>query len=294
MIRMHGVGKRFGSVYALRGVTIDVPEGSVFALLGPNGAGKSTAIKICLNLLRPSSGRAEVLGCDSRRLGAGELAQIGFVSESRALPDWMRVDRFFAYTKEFYPGWREDELSGLVRQFEVPLDRPLKALSRGMRVKAALAAALCYRPRLLILDEPFSGLDALVREQLIEALAERSSEMTVLLASHDLAEIESFATHVAYLDEGSVGFVEEMGDLSARFREIEVTGEMSGDTLPPTWLNVERGPGMVRFVDSRFDPYENETALQRYVAGARDVTVRPMPLRSILVALARAARNGRS
>jgi ABC-2 type transport system ATP-binding protein len=264
----------------------------VFALLGPNGAGKSTAIKICLNLQRPSRGSARVLGCDSRRLGPEQLAQIGFVSEGRTLPDWMRVDRFFEYTKQFYPGWRDEELATLVRQFDVPLDRPLKALSRGMRVKAALAAALCPRPRLLFLDEPFSGLDVLVREQLIEALVGRSAEMTVLIASHDLAEIESFATHIAYLEEGRVRFVDEMGDLSARFREVEVTGELRSDAVPASWLNIESGSGLVRFVHSRFDAGVHEEELRRHFAGMRDVTVRAMPLRSILVALAKAAKNG--
>jgi len=114
----------------------------------------------------------------------------------------MRVDRFLRYCRAFYPAWDEGLADELVRQYELPADRPLRALSRGMKVKAALAASLAYRPRLIVLDEPFSGLDVLVREQLIESIVDRTPEATVLIASHDLADIESFATHVAYLNEG--------------------------------------------------------------------------------------------
>jgi ABC-2 type transport system ATP-binding protein len=295
MIRMEGVTKRFGAVQALGNLTLEVPRGSVFALAGPNGAGKTTAIKICMNLVRATSGRAEVLGTDSRGLGPKQLAWIGYVSENRQLPEWMTVSRFFSYCKGFYPDWEAEELAELVRLYGLPLDRPLKALSRGMRVKAALAAALSYRPRLLILDEPFSGLDVLVREQVIETILERSGESTVLLASHDLAEIESFATHVAYLDEGRIQFVDEMGALSERFREVEVALEGTAEAVrnpPSNWLNWEESANLVRFTDSHFDQAKNEAGIRRCFPGARDVTVRRMPLRSIFVALAKTAKGG--
>ncbi len=210
LLATENLAKRFRGVEALNGLTMDVPEGAVFALVGPNGAGKSTAIKTVMNILEPTSGRAEVLGVDSRRLGSDQLAQIGYVSENQQLPEWMPVKYFLSYCKPFYPAWRDDDLNDLVRLYELPLDRPLGKLSRGMRVKAALAASLAYRPRLIILDEPFSGLDVLVREQLIESILERTPESTVFLASHDLAEIESFASHVGYLNEGRLEFVEEM------------------------------------------------------------------------------------
>src|SRR5207244_5840566 len=146
---------------------------SVFALLGPNGAGKTTSIKILLNMLRATAGHAEMLGVDSRKLGPNELAQIGYVSENRQLPDWMRVGYFLSYSKAFYQTWHDEDLEELVRLYELPLDRRLKDLSRGMRMKTALAGSLSYRPRLLILDEPFGGLDVLVREQLLGVILER-------------------------------------------------------------------------------------------------------------------------
>jgi ABC-2 type transport system ATP-binding protein len=140
-----------------------------------------------------------------------------------------------------------------------------------------------------VLDEPFSGLDVLVREELIESIVERTPEATVFLASHDLAEIESFATHIAYLNEGRLEFVEEMPSLAERFREIEVTTE--GDPpaeRPATWLNVERSAHVVRFTDSRF---RGESEIAARFPGARAIAARPMTLRGIVIALARSARR---
>jgi ABC-2 type transport system ATP-binding protein len=145
MLRTDRLAKKFGRVEALESLTVEAPEGSVFALVGPNGAGKSTAMKICLNMLRASSGTAEVLGVDSRKLGPAELARVGYVSETRQLPEWMTVARFLAYCREFYPAWNDADVAELVRAYELPLDRSLKSLSRGQRVKAALARARLSR-----------------------------------------------------------------------------------------------------------------------------------------------------
>ena len=294
ILETQGLAKKFGGVQALADCTLEAPAGSVFALVGPNGAGKTTAIKIFLNLIRPTAGRAEILDVDSRKLGPRELAQIGYVSENRRLPEWMRVNYFFSYCKEFYPGWRDEDLNELVRAYELPLDRKLKTLSRGMKVKAALAAALAYRPRLLILDEPFSGLDVLVRDQLITTVLERSGETTVFLASHDLAEIESFATHVGYLNEGRLDFVEEMGSLSERFREVEIVLETPAQLpsgLPAAWLNAEVSGPVIRFTDSRFDPQKTQAEIGNRFAGVREVSIRAVPLRGIFVALAKATKR---
>jgi ABC-2 type transport system ATP-binding protein len=297
LIRTQHLTKKYASTEALNGLSVEVPEGAVFALIGPNGAGKTTAIKTMMNILRPSSGRAEVLGVDSRSLGPAEFSKIGYVSENQRLPEWMRVGDFLSYCKPFYPTWDDAVAAALVEHFELPPDRPLRAQSRGMRVKAALASSLAYRPRLLILDEPFSGLDALVRDQLIEGVLERSSDATVFLASHDLAEIESFASHIGYLEGGRLRFVEETGALSDRFREIEVTLEAPAELprdWPGHWLNPEQSSVVVRFCDSRFEPDRSEADIRRLFPAARGVSVRGMPLRSIFVALAKAAKKGES
>ena len=127
MISIQNLVKRYRRNEALRGVTFDVPDGSVFALVGPNGAGKSTAIKIVMNILQPLAGRAELLGVDSRGARRAEqLAQIGYVSENQHLPEWMKAGYFFDYCKPFYPTWNDDDLAALVRAYDLPLDRPSK------------------------------------------------------------------------------------------------------------------------------------------------------------------------
>ncbi|HEY3440606.1 MAG TPA: ABC transporter ATP-binding protein [Paludibaculum sp.] len=292
MIQMQALTRNFGTLHALQGVNLEVPAGSVFAIVGPNGAGKTTALKLCVNLLRATTGRVTVMGVDSRRLGPSELARIGYMAESRQLPEWMSTGYFLSYCKEFYPNWSDDDAAELIRRFELPLDRPLKSLSRGMRMKAALAATLSYRPQLLLLDEPFSGLDVLVREQLIESILERTPEATVLLASHDLAEIESFATHIAYLDEGRIRFAEEMSTLTERFREIEVLLESPSDpppSPPPGWLNLQQSGVTLRFTHARYDPDSTDGEIRRHYPALREITASPMPLRAIVYALAKSS-----
>ncbi len=234
ILRTSDLSKRFRATPVLSQLNLAVPEGSVYALVGPNGAGKTTCIQILMNLLRATSGSAEVLGQDSRHLGPGDFAQIGYVSENQELPEWMTLEYFLGYLKPFYPTWDDARAAALLRQFDLPPARKLKELSRGMKMKAALASSLAYRPRLMVLDEPFTGLDPLVRDELIESLLETAEGATIFLSSHDLAEIESFASHIGYLDHGSLKFSEEMASLSARFREIEITLE-SPLALPRPW-----------------------------------------------------------
>ncbi len=279
---------KFRRLTAVDHVDLEVPEGSVFALTGANGAGKTTTLECAMNILRPTSGRCVVLGADSRRLGPGELEQIGFVSEGQKLPGGMTVERFLAFCRPMYPAWSDADAAALVQQFGLPLDRKLTALSRGMRVKAMLAAALAHRPKLILLDEPFGGLDVLVREQLIRSVLDRTPEATVVLASHDMAEIESFATHIAYLEEGRLRFSEETAALSARFREVEVTveGPVAPQRWPETWLRVQQGAGLVRFTDSAWKEEGATERIKALVPGAKDVTWRGLDLRGILLAVA--------
>jgi ABC-2 type transport system ATP-binding protein len=174
------------------------------------------------------------------------------------------------------------------------MDRKLKNLSRGMAMKAALASSLAYRPRLLVLDEPFGGLDPLVREQLIESLLESAGETTILISSHDLAEMESFASHIGFLERGRLKFSEEMSSLSSRFREIEVIVESPSEgtattSWPAHWMNPETAAGVMRFVDSRFDAERTPAEIRKIIRGVRNISMNPMPLRAIFVTLARGA-----
>jgi ABC-2 type transport system ATP-binding protein len=294
-IRTENLRKRFRRIDALKGLDLEVPEGAIYALVGPNGAGKTTAIKILMNIIAPTSGRAEVLGMDSKRIAGNAFTAIGYVSENQELPEWMRVDYFLAYLRPFYPNWDRDLERELVQELELPLDRKLAHLSRGMKMKAALASALAFHPKVIVLDEPFSGLDPLVRDQLTSGLLERAAEATVLVSSHDLAEVESFASHVGFLEEGSLRVSEELPALTARFREVEITLDRAA-TPPPnppaSWLQISASAAVVRFVETQFVEDRTRSEIKKMFSGVRDVTFTPMSLRSIFLAMAKAGRSG--
>jgi ABC-2 type transport system ATP-binding protein len=285
--------RKFRSLVALDHFDLSVPEGSIYALVGPNGAGKTTLIKTLVNILRPSSGSASILGVDSRKLSPKEFAQLGYVSENQEMPEWMTVGYFLNYLKPFYPTWDDARAAEMLKQFDLPLDRKLSRLSRGMKMKAALVSSLAYRPKLIILDEPFSGLDPLVRDEFIEGLLESASGATIFISSHDLAEIESFSSHVGYLDQGRLQFSEEAAALSARFREIEVTLAEPAvpANLPASWLRVETSPSLVRFVETRYDEAQTGQQIGACFPGAQSVTIKPLPLREIFIALAKTLRK---
>jgi ABC-2 type transport system ATP-binding protein len=270
-----------------------VPEGAIYGLVGPNGVGKSTTIKILMNLIRPSSGRTEIFNHDSRRISPSDLTCIGYVSENQKMPDWMTVEYYMSYLKPFYPNWDVDRANELLTQFDLPKDRKIGHLSHGMRMKTALASSLAYRPSLILLDEPFTGLDPLVRDELIAGLLESADGSTILISSHDLAEIESFASHIGYLERGRLQFSEEMGRLVARFRTIEIDIErpLPGGELPSTWLRTEQSGTLVRFVETQFETERTMSEVDRIFGETRQVTVHPMALREIFVTLAKAGRK---
>jgi ABC-2 type transport system ATP-binding protein len=146
-----------------------------------------------------------------------------------------------------------------------------------------------------VLDEPFSGLDVLVREQLIESILDRTPEATVFLASHDLAEIESFASHIAYLNDGRLAFAEETAALTARFREVQVTLDSPADLpadLPSAWLNPEVAGVVIGFTDSGYGDASQAQIRSRF-PGAREIAARVMTLRSIVLALEKSAKPGK-
>jgi ABC-2 type transport system ATP-binding protein len=292
-IQTHNLTKRFGRTEVLREINLAVPEGAIYALVGPNGAGKTTMIKLLMNILRPTAGSARVLGLETHELAGEVFSRIGYVSENQELPEAMTVAAMLEYMQPFYPRWDGELERQLVRQFDLPMERKLKHLSRGMKMKAAFASSLAYRPKLIVLDEPFTGLDPLVRDELIESLLERAPETTIFLSSHDLAEIESFASHVGYLEEGRMLFSEEMTVLAERFREVTVTlaapVKLPHD-LPSAWMQAETVDCVVRFVHSEYRGEASEREVAERFAGVRDVMCEAMPLRSIFLAIAKTGR----
>ena len=225
VIETRALSKRYRRFTALHELDLQVPRGAVFALLGANGAGKTTLIKVLINLISPTAGSAAILGVDSRAIGPRVLARVGYVSENQALPLRLRVDQFFSYLRPCYAGWDRNVEEELRSQFGLPPRRKIGELSHGMRMKMALACALPFRPAVLILDEPLSGLDPLARDEVIGGFMRHAGESTLLISSHELDEVERFATHVGFLHEGRLLFQGSVGALEEHARSlVEIAG----------------------------------------------------------------------
>lgn len=236
---------------AVRDLTLDIPPGSVFALMGRNGAGKTTTIHLLMDLLIPTRGEARIFGVPSPKLGPEHRQRIGYVSENQKLPDWMRVDQFLKFLKPMYPAWDDTLTAKLVKLFALPMGQRLDRLSRGQRMKAAFLGALCYRPDVLVLDEPFSGLDSVMRQDLLDALIEflGEGERTVLLSSHDLGEVERLADTIGVLNQGRIGLHGPIDELLTSAREVSflTSAPLPPGPLPRDWWNVTVSPHGITF-----------------------------------------------
>ena len=294
-IATENLTRRYGRTTAVDGLTLSVPEGSIYAFLGPNGAGKTTTIKMLLNILRPTGGAAQILGVESARLGPSQFSQIGYVSENQRMPEWMTVRQLIEFCRPMYPTWNIALSDKLLRSFDLPPDRKLKSLSRGMKMKAALLTSLAYRPRLLVLDEPFTGLDALVRDEVIGGMLEvtEQEKWTVFISSHDIDDVERLADWVGVLDGGRVYLSESASSLQGRFRRLEAVAD-DGARLPArppkSWLTPELTPHRVSVVETRYEEGASERQLAQVLPGAEQITASEMTLREIFLALARTFR----
>jgi len=290
-IETTGLNCRFRQLEAVHSLDLTVPAGSVYALLGPNGAGKSTTIKMLMNLLRPTGGSARVLGVDSLQLSPAEFSRIGYVAETIDLPEWMTVGQFLNYCRPFYKKWDVELEKTLLQKFDLPPARKIKHLSRGMRMKTLLLSVLAYRPDLLVLDEPFSGLDPVVRDDFIRGVLEVSSlgNWTVFVSSHDIEEVERLADWVGLIDQGKLKLAEKLDSLQQRFRRIEVTrtnGNASSPKKPVHWLGWEEAGTLTRFIETQYKSGETEKLCADIFPGAA-INAQPLPLREIYLSLAR-------
>jgi ABC-2 type transport system ATP-binding protein len=247
-----------------------------------------------MNILQPDSGSITVLGRPSQSLGWRDFQHIGYVSESQKLPDGLRIAQYFSYLKSLYPGWDSMLERELCTQFELPPDRKLKHLSHGMRMKTLLTGALAYRPKLLVLDEPLSGLDTLVRNEVVNGLLQQAENTTILISSHELTEIEHFITHVAFMQNGGLLLQEAIDALQGRFREVSVTlsaHRSLPDPLPRDWLLPRIEGHCLRFITSANE--DNAKLYHQLVQyfGAVKIKVEPLPLRSIAYTLMQARKR---
>jgi len=218
-----GLTRRFGSATALDGVDLSVLRGTVHGLLGANGAGKTTLIKHVLGLLRAESGAVRVFGLDPVADPPGVLSRIGYLSEENDLPGWMRVDELMRYSRAFYPRWDDAYAAELQKAFALDPVAKIRNLSKGQKARAGLIVALAHRPELLVLDEPSSGLDPIVRRDILGAVIRTIADegRTVLFSSHLLEEVEQVADSVTIINHGRIV-------LSAPLDEIKEAHRVDG------------------------------------------------------------------
>jgi ABC-2 type transport system ATP-binding protein len=279
--------KQYGTVAALQGLDLQVPPGSIFGCLGRNGAGKTTTIKVLLGMTRPTGGEARVFGQTAAdpRASVAIRSRVGFVSDDKDLYDFMTVEEIVRFTARFFPRWRPDLEQHYLARFELPVDRRVKTLSRGMRAKLALLLALCRGAELLLLDEPTAGLDPAATEDVLQALVAHvgREEMTVFFSSHQIADVDQIADRIAIVHRGQTLVAGGLDDLRDRFRRVQLVFEDEAPDVP------FRTPGVRRIArNGRVLTILSSTGAEPVIEEARalhpiSVDVMPLTLKELFL-----------
>lgn len=245
VVDVNDLSRSFAHKKALDGVSFHAVAGQVHGLVGSNGAGKTTLIKHLLGLLRATTGSVRVFGRDPVSDPVGVLGRIGYLSEERELPEWMSIEELMRYTQAYHPGWDMAYERELLETFALDPARKIKELSKGMRAQAGLIAAVAHRPELLILDEPSSGLDVVVRRDILDAVVRAVADdgRTVIFSSHLLDEVERMSDHVTLIDQGRVALSGVLDDVRGAYLRSRVRFADHFDRPPvlETALTVEGG-----------------------------------------------------
>ncbi len=300
IVEVQNLTHRYGQQVALRDVSLSIPAGSVYALLGPNGSGKTTLLQILMGLMPPTSGTVRVFDTPIAQHTTAHRARIGYVAEGLELPNGMTLAQLERYVAPLYPSWDNALATTLRERFQLDASRKLRTLSRGERMKAALLCALAPRPELLIMDEPFTGMDAAVKDDLVRGVLEMSGRegWTVIIASHDLAELELLADWVGFLDRGTLQLHEPMDAMRERYRWVDVVTAAPNAQLPATrpreWVWAEASGARVRVLVSQPDEAVLNAAARVWYADATRVEVSDASLRDVFVALTRRGNSDSS
>jgi ABC-2 type transport system ATP-binding protein len=285
VIAVTEVTRRFGAKTALNKVSLSVPRGVVYGLVGANGAGKTTLIKHVLGLLAAQKGSVRVFGRDPVADPVGVLSRIGYLSEENDLPGWMRVDELIRYSRAFYSSWDDDYAEELRQTFALDPKARVKHLSKGQKARAGLLVALAYRPELLVLDEPSSGLDPIVRRDILGAVIRTIADegRTVLFSSHLLEEVERVADHVTMINQGRIALSAPLEDIKGSHRCLTLRFTES-QQQPPAVAGVLAWEGSGLEWTAVYDggPAQLQEAASQW--GARIVSERVPSLDEIFVA----------
>lgn len=293
VIEIHELTKRFGGKTAVDRLTLKVPAGAIYALLGDNGAGKSTTIKILTGQYPPDGGRAEILGQDCFGRAIALRHRVGYVPERPRFYDWMSANDIGWFVSGFhrpgfYPRYRE-----LIHGFSLDPNAKLKNLSKGGYAKIGLALALAMDPEVLILDEPTSGLDLLTRREFLNSMVDLAGVgRTIFICSHQIAEVERIASHVAIMAEGKLLVAEPIEELKQQFARVNLRYEGPAPDPAELGLVLDR-TGTGRFLQLLLrDPRREAIDALRITENIHDVVETAMSLEQIYAAML--YRPGRS
>jgi ABC-2 type transport system ATP-binding protein len=219
-IRTSGLGKRYGSRWALRDCTLEIPSGSVTALVGPNGAGKTTLLHMVIGLIEATSGAVEVFGRSPRSDAKDVLPRLGFVAQDHPLHRNLTIAESFTYGRKLNPTWNQDYAATRIDRLGLSPKQKVGRLSGGQQAQVALTLALAKRPQLLVLDEPVASLDPLARREFLSAMMEAVVDegITVVLSSHIVAELERVCDHLVTLAQGATQLAGSIEDIVAGHR----------------------------------------------------------------------------
>lgn len=248
VVETQSLVKRYGRVSALDGLSLAVPRGAVYGFLGRNGAGKTTAIRVLAGLARPQTGEARVFGLHPERDRLAVLSRTGFVIEKMTLPS-MTGNDLVRYNRGFFPTWSDALAKKYAEALEVPMDRKFKKLSHGNRTKMCLLLALAQGAEMLVLDEPTTGLDPVITDQLLRLIIDdfAAAGRTVFISSHHLSEVEKIADWVGIIDRGRLLLEAQLEDIRANYARVRA----SGSGLPrqaPEIVTVSDTEGICEYV----------------------------------------------
>jgi len=292
-IEIQHCSKVFRNKVAVHDLSLEVNTGQVYGLAGDNGAGKTTTIKMMLGLQRPSEGAMRILGYDPWRDSTRMKRRIGYLSEGREMWGWMKVREIIWFTKQFYPEWDDDLAENTRKDMDLDPDAKIKHLSRGERAKLGLLLAIGHRPPLLILDEPSSGLDPLVRREILEHVIGliQSEGRTVFFSSHLLDEVERVADNVGILHNGHLLRnlpLQELKDSVKRIRVVWNGTIPERDRLQRVHFMEGTGREETYFADD----YQDDLLDQFRSFNPKSLEVETLSFEEIFVETIRAAKKG--
>lgn len=282
-----GLTLRYGHTDGVNGLDLTIPRGGKFGLLGPNGAGKSTTLKLMMGMLRPDAGSLTVLGQAAPADAPLLRARIGYVPERHHIYRWMTVAAVLGFTRAFYPTWNDGLCAELLDQYGLAPSKTVGQLSHGMTTKLALTLALAHEPELLMLDEPTTGLDPIVREEFLDGILHplvAKTDRTVVFSSHIMSDIEAVSDTIAIINGGRLLVCRSREALLARTKRVVLTmgnGHAVPDA-PENALHVQREGDRFILTLPDFDGEQAERL--RVLPGVRSLEVYDLSLEAVFKA----------